>query len=847
MAFKYRNNPKSFSLPREFVAHFRESQNVDTDRTLFGFQVLFTKTKKKEWLEGGHAPVTFLRFFREFGQWVKGFSAKERGAAAIAATKHKGVGLYPRRGVYRDNGDYLGTYQEVVSEGKIDPTLLAMGMIDVLDSSVIESSTSQTSQATSSTTTSKKASKKKSFTANSAKTSSARVTHAQAKDTTQKAQVLDTSIQKRTSYSQFNLGDRQRPLSFTEVHVPVARGNYRGVTQKIVAGPPGGYVITGPTGCGKSTVALLPLFSGKSSVLIVEPTQANAANIFHEFSNVLPTLHEAGVIPWNVPPVEFTAPTTREGSYGPLSVTTTDKLLEYFEWKGSLPKVDYLIIDEFHLPIPSMVQTVELLRTFALVPKYIFVSATAVGYSVNPELPKAVTQTWGQLPIGQIPSKMEGSDLDPRRWWKRGDGNVAVVAPSVIVAKRLFNVYRDWQIRAFLITRETFVSEYMKAATNYRSMTTFVLEPGVEAGVTLCIDVLISMGASTAIRYDGKVVLEDTQPLDKIAAIQRGGRGGRVVPTLYITPRLPEALTMVSSADYYRAQSIVRLIAAGADVSRINDRGLFQTFPRLRTVSRQLASAAVSVSGDPFVALYQRADDGQIYSECGGTGSGFDRLAKQELFLYHYPGGFFVAPIVDFTDLHSNPDSFVLRQSQLSAAHQIVEAIPGLEDSYSLDDLIGLLIAKFDVYVSDLFTRLTAVFSEPAPTQYGIGSKTRSPDVTDFLTKAPEISKLFVYMTSQPCGVIYERGEFEKNGTKHSTHSFIYKDTSLHFAFSARFMNDHVVNVDLLGKEIHSLLKGLLAIEILIEGAPNKCVNLFDYKHRVPREHLWFSQHVGRT
>lgn len=877
MALKFRVTPLSFPLTSNLRHHFKNTLSTDTEVTFFGYEVIFTKAKKKEYFKDDHRLVKFDAFLDRFETWLRNTAQSDLDAARRASSAGPCSEFnYARAGVYTTEGDYISSVDSYCAAYSLQVAKLPVkqktrSLVSTPETmSVAKDKVDSTRTYTrklpdvnmnepdATTTSSGRRFTNTSFTAEGAVDSlrdkfknpgsrtrnpgNARATGSQAAKMVDAAKDLEKKFD-TTGYVNFRLGATQRPRDHEEVHVPVSRGNYSAVLKSIVRSNNKGFVITGPTGCGKSTVALLPLFIRKVRVLVVEPTQANAANIYHEFANILPNLFNSGVIPWFVPSVQFVAPTVMRPPYTDLQVTTTEKLLEYFEFYGKLPAVDYLIVDEFHLPIQSMVQVVELLRTFDLGPKYVFVSATAVGYAVNPQLPKAVTQIYGQLPLGQVPSRLEGSDLDPRRWFSRGDGTVGIVAPSVVVAQRLFNVYKQWGLRTFLVTRETRVSEYMKAATNHRPRSVYVLEPGVEAGVTLSLSVLVSMGAATAVRYDGKVVIEDTQPLDAIAAIQRGGRGGRVVPTLYVTPRAPEVVTS-SSADYYRAQALVKLIAAGANVSTLNDRGLFQSFPRLKTVSRELAVAAVATGKDPFVALYQRDDSGRVYKECGGDGTGFSKLAESELFLYHYGRGFFVAPIADFSDLNSRPDLFVERQSQLSAAHQIAISVPGLEASYTLDGLIALLISKFDVYVNDLFQRLKSVFSEPAPTKYSISSTTRSPDVKDFLESAPEIMKLFEYMVSQPSGVVYERKEFEEGKYKQSTHSFLYGDIALHFAFPKRLMDGNAVNVKLLGKEVHELLKGILAIEMLIDGAPEKCVDLLQYTARVPKEHLWYSANV---
>jgi len=481
-----------------------------------------------------------------------------------------------------------------------------------------------------------------------------------------------------------------------------------------------------------------------------------------------------------------------------------------------------------------------LLRTFDFGGKYILVSATAVGFAVNPQLPKAVTHMQCNLPIGILPSRLEGSDLDPRRWARHSDGTFAVVAPSVTMAKALAGRYRDLNVRTYLVTRDTKVSTYMMAAADYSAKTAYVLEPGVEAGVTLSVSVLVSMGAATAIRYDGYVVVEDTQPLDPIAAIQRGGRGGRVIPTLYLTPRIPEGMKPgTNSADYFRAQAIIVMVAMGANIAHWKEDKILDTFPRLKTLTRNLAIASIEEGEDPFIAVYKRNAIGQVYKECGGDGNGFKDIASQ-MILYHYAKGFFVGPIADFSDMKSDPSKFVRRKYQLKAAQVVVRSIKGLSEKYTVDDLVNMVIGKFDIYVNDIFLRLSEVFSAKQPVPWSLSGGGRKPEIADFLPGQGAIVKLFEHMATEPNGVRYLR---EDNNLQ-SKFSFKHGKKDLIFGFDAKYMQDGNLNTELFGDAVLAILQEILAVEILLNGASDRCCNLNDYRDKVPKEHSWFETTV---
>nr|QED42912.1 putative MP [Mycosphaerella tobamovirus B] len=171
-------------------------------------------------------------------------------------------------------------------------------------------------------------------------------------------------------------------------------------------------------------------------------------------------------------------------------------------------------------------------------------------------------------------------------------------------------------------------------------------------------------------------------------------------------------------------------------------------------------------------------------------------------------------------------------------------SVPGLLDKFSLDDLVGLLVGKFDIYVTDLFTRLRGIFNKAEPTKFSLGSNgDEYPEVSHFLRDSPPLVKLFEYMTSQPVGVRYDCKQFP-GSPKRASHSFSYGSTTLNFAFDDKYMVKHSLNTKLLSSDVYSLLQGLLAVEMMIVGAAEKCVDLTAYRGRVTDEHLWFKDNV---
>lgn len=879
-AIPFRHDPYPFRMPKKLYDDLIVGRKGPLEFFVFGLSFSISDDKIKKLRSLDHfSVISFSEFVIEFQSSLKTFSEATLASSRTHFSKHRRTDPFSRYGYYDTAGRWL---MDPPSE---DPTFIKVLSAKEFESMKNKENTDSYAASTSSRAATdysdnvgqayadaakrrgRDASGQSSTAASmgfrtdqdyrgetfsthsqeeAAKTS--KMSSEQAEEIAVKSTVLQTRVNKKYDLSHINLSSLQREKRYKEIHVPVSRGNYNAVTTSIVRGKPGGYVITGPTGCGKSTVALLELFNNGGlarglTAIVAEPTQANAANILHEFINILPNMVSAGIIKGSVPACDFIAPTVSKKPYPQLAVTTVEKVLEYFYHYGDMPKVDFFIIDEFHLPVPAMVEIVELFRTFNFNTKYALVSATAPGISVSSEMPRACSHMYGNLQVGKIPSRIERSDLDPRRWYRMGDGTVAIVAPNVSMAKKLHEVYRSWGLRSFLVTRHTTVTQYMKAATDYKPETVFVLEPGVEAGVTLSISVLISMGCSTAIRYDGKVVTEDTQPLDANAQTQRAGRGGRVKPTKYITPRVSTTEVPTSAADYFRAQALVKVVAMGARLEKLNADSVFEQFPKLSTLNRAFALRAVASGGDPFLAVYRTNSDGKVYVECGGDGLGFSELAKSELFVYRYPKGFYIAPISDFSDLNSKPDTFVLRSHQIEVAKLIVSSIPGLSNKYDLDDLVGMVVGKFDVYISDFFDMLLNIFDKKEASPFTMGSF-KPAEVKDFIRESPPIVKLFDYLKTEPLGVEYLRIQSTSNGKIMTQHSFLYGKKALHFAFDSRYMSGSSVNVKKLSEDVYESLRGLLSIEILMNGAQHRCVDLETYKDKIPSDHKWFATNV---
>lgn len=647
---------------------------------------------------------------------------------------------------------------------------------------------------------------------------------------------------------------RPRSSLIKEIRVDVDRNKYEKVHDIINKQNPG-WIICGPTGCGKSTVALLPLVRDKTKrTIVVEPTVANAGNIMQEFESSIPNLFRNGVIKEKPMGVAYTDFKDKNLSkvFTNLYVTTVPALLTFFRKTGDLPRADYWVIDEFHLPIQDMVTTVMLFKAMDVKAKYILVSATIPGVKVNASIPADVTTRVDDNIKSTIPRLIKNTPLDPNRYKKEGN-SMAVVAPSVSVARILSKRYKDLGYRVWTITRHTGVETYKKAVRD-REKRIYVLEPGVEAGITLPMTVLISMGATSAVRYDGKVVLEETQPLDKIAEIQRASRGGRVIPTLYIRPPSLNKVNNTDDPAYYQANAAVELVALGVDSSMFKSYAFLKDFPKVSDISQKLAMSAMKADCNrPLIAAYQYNEQGEKYRECGGEGDGFARLAAKELSLYYWPTGFFIAPIADFSDLTTDPTKFVSREGQLIGAKAMVATIPGLKKKAKLADLIQMVKREMVQFLPDLFRVLRRVI-DAVEMQYMAYTdrspdKARHPTIGDVVGDS-DITSLIYAMSLQPSVEFHQdMPDFDFNVERKTVnckaaYSLSYEGQAMFIGFTSKWKDGSHYDVNKIRDAIKEQLEEVLAVPLLKEHAPDRCVNLSNYVNRVTTEQKWFASNV---
>nr|WMV64377.1 movement protein [Uromyces fabae virus] len=650
---------------------------------------------------------------------------------------------------------------------------------------------------------------------------------------------------------------KPRPKIVREKRVDVDRNKYEKVS-KILKDPEHGWIICGPTGCGKSTVALLPLLRDKTKkTIIVEPTVANAANILQEFEVSIPNLVRNGVIKeGSMPPVytDFSLKTASK-TFSNLYVTTVACLLDFFRRTRKIPRADYWVIDEFHLPIQDMVTTVFLFKTLNVDAKYILVSATIPGVKVNAKIPADVSVRTDKSIKPEIPRVIKNSVLDPNRYKNEGDGSVAIVTPSVPMARTLAKRYKDLGHRVWVITRHTGIETY-KSAVRDNKRRVYILEPGVEAGITLSMAVLISMGATSAIRYDGKVVLEETQPIDKVAEIQRASRGGRVKPTLYLKPPSSNDVKGNDDPAYYQANAAVELIALGVKSTLFQSYDFLKDFPKVASISQDLAKSAMSADSQrPLIAAYQYNSDGKKFKECGGEGEGFEKLASEELSLYYWKKGFFVAPIADFSDLNTDPTNFVNREGQLTGAKAMVATIPGLKEKATIKELIAMIKEDIVQYLPDLFRVLSRVFSRKESQNIGFSSMkpetARHPTIKDVVLDE-DVASLLYAMSMQP-GVDYTEilPDFTLNqeatiASASASYSLTYQGQTMHVGLpeSFRLKDSFNIDTDKVRRRVKEELEEVLAVPLIRQHARERCVNLSNYVNRVSSEHKWFAENV---
>lgn len=468
----------------------------------------------------------------------------------------------------------------------------------------------------------------------------------------------------------------------------VTRGDYKAVVASCSTTDEL-FTIVGPTGCGKSTFALLPLMS-RGTVLIVCPTAANAANLLSEFNDRMPPVARAFRNKHPVPRAAYFKFTSFVDSPFVLSVCVASDFARAVGLYRCFPPVDYIVVDEYHLNIEPVVivrNLVSCCRNPKLKQRVYLVSATP------PDEPPPRPRL-GDLTVVDYPSVDSLRDPVPmvlRRVTHRAYGNnyLLVVVANCTAAHALHDRLADLGESVFCLCVHASVESVWDDFRAHISSHTVIVTPDTEAGITVPASIMVNCGTTDRVYCDRGVVYPEETGLGPAANVQRMGRAGRVCHTVVYNCK-PGARGGTDQASPLHA-TVAYLHVTRACVKAVLTPDLklaAATYPKLSGCTPALACACLAAVS-PVAALFNQDKDGKRYREFGGDATTFVADNASSFNLYSWAVGGFFSPFLDLT-ADIDPASYCPASATQAIAEHLLDAQPNLPPASSLVDEPGV-------------------------------------------------------------------------------------------------------------------------------------------------------------
>jgi hypothetical protein len=411
--------------------------------------------------------------------------------------------------------------------------------------------------------------------------------------------------------------------------------------------------ITGPTNCGKSTFALLPLFDAGLSVLLVQPSAVNVANALVEARFRVPDAVARLKLSHTIPEVAHCTFLNFIDSPAQLNLCDSSAFVSFVHKFGCFPPVDVIVLDEYHLPDHNHLLAYFYLMHLSPVlnpPRVLFVSATPLDAPPPPVRTDGLTVT--TLPVPDIMAPPSGTIYSRQVLGRYGNNVLLVVADCCASAHRLARTLNDLGEAAGCLCACGTVEASAALLRERNRDFTFVATPLTEAGITVNCSHMVNPGKSVRMVFDRGVLHVADLLLGPRQSVQRLGRAGRLRHTLVYTEtaRGEEALDSPSPVSLGAAYvGVFALTGTRPDSPRLTP--ALREFPRVSEAGYYAALAGL-VAPTPVLELYKRDADGELFSEFGGSASGFVEQCGPHLRLFTWPGGRAFAPFVDLTQPH---------------------------------------------------------------------------------------------------------------------------------------------------------------------------------------------------
>ncbi|GFM95133.1 movement protein [viral metagenome] len=495
----------------------------------------------------------------------------------------------------------------------------------------------------------------------------------------------------------------------------VTRGDYANVFTLIAQGDSRLYSITGPTGCGKSTFALLELLLG-STALIICPSPANLANQLVEFTQRMPDMARRLGLQILLPTVVSCDFDTFADPDAQLTLCTAAQFNSFVAKNHCYPPPDYLILDEYHLNSPEVIRARMTLRycmpqrdSVLNKQKVVFVSATPPDEEPPPVRTDGLT-----VQRVNIPEPLSLPTPDIYRLSKHppySNQVMLVVADSCAAAHELTSRLNTLGEPAFSLCKcPTPEVVAQNLSRNVRKFT-FVATPDTEAGITVPCSIMVNPGLAARVEFTQGVLCPDVFPLGPRQSNQRLGRAGRLGHTIVYTSEEQTGKSDTASLVELATGYLVVLALTGGHPKGHEPDLAAQRFKRLNSVNRRGALAAVTAPS-PMLALYRADNSGKPYVEFGGRAQGFVENNAQDFKLFKWPAGSAYAPFLDLCSEHDLNEGNGPRL-QKAIADSIVARNPHVMENVNLESAVAAAQGRPELYSRAIWGALQQLHGSP--------------------------------------------------------------------------------------------------------------------------------------
>lgn len=462
----------------------------------------------------------------------------------------------------------------------------------------------------------------------------------------------------------------------------VMRGNYQAITDFVGRNGRFGYVV-GPTGCGKSSYALLDLLEMGKSILLVQPSSTNVASCMANFKDRIPAAIETRGLPYSNPHVAHCSFLSCIDSPAQLNICESADLVAFVDKFGSFPPVDVIFLDEFHLPRPEHV-VCRLLLTHLVCKEnpfsVLFASATP------PDEPAPPPRMDG-LTITSIRLRDPTTDpLDDHYQLRKlpcfGNNMLLVIVDSCLAAHSLLERLSAMGQRAFLLCQHVSSERATELLITEKRNVTFIATPETEAGLDVPCSHFTNGGTALRSLFTNGVLFSSIFKLGPLQNVQRLGRAGRARHTLCWVDNSGQADVRMDGCSPVDAATGYLMIFrhTGRRPDSPECRNAIQEFGRLAKVTSKAAELVLgSTGGTPVLELYKHNTEGELFQEFGGDADGFIDECAADLRLFVYPGGAFFAPFVDLRQDYDPTQGQTLKSIR-SLAKAAIENLPHLRN-----------------------------------------------------------------------------------------------------------------------------------------------------------------------